>query len=152
MEVGGCSMVRLTTREEYSHGAEGVSEEKLTGKWCGGKFEATAIVEKLARYENLEEDGKLYVCDDIIHPSMISRLFGVDIKAAVEILEDLSRKGFLYSELQIYCPYCEQLIGPSFKTINSLPDSYCCEKCGKIIYNILENTIVLYRKKKQFSS
>ena len=45
-------MNRLTTNEEYPHGAEGVSEDKLTGKWCRGKFECTAIVERLSRYEN----------------------------------------------------------------------------------------------------
>ena len=38
---------------------EGVSEKKLTGKWCRGKFEATAIVEKLAKYENLEKRRKV---------------------------------------------------------------------------------------------
>lgn len=45
-------MNRLTTNEEYPHGAEGVSEDNLTGKWCRGKFECTAIVERLSRYEN----------------------------------------------------------------------------------------------------
>ena len=45
-------MNRLTTNEEYPHGAEGVSEDKLTGKWCRGKFECTAIVERLSKYEN----------------------------------------------------------------------------------------------------
>ncbi len=85
-------MRRLTTRETHPHGAEGISEEKLSGKWCRGKFEATAIVEKLARYENLEEDGKLYVCDDIIYPKMVSRLFGIDMKTTIALLEDLSKK------------------------------------------------------------
>lgn len=51
--------MRLTTREEYPHGAEGVSKNKLTGKYCRGVFEATACVEKLAEYENAEEDGLL---------------------------------------------------------------------------------------------
>lgn len=45
-------MNRLTTEEEYPHGAEGRSADKLTGHWCRGVFEATACVEKLARYEN----------------------------------------------------------------------------------------------------
>lgn len=95
-------MTRLTTREKFPHGAEGVSEEKLTGKWCRGRFEATAIVEKLATYENLEEDGKLYICDDVIHPKMVSRLFGIDMKVAIELLEDLSKKGYLQQELRFY--------------------------------------------------
>lgn len=52
-------MERLTTREEYPHGAEGVSKDKLTGRYCRGVFEATACIEKLADYENAEEDGIL---------------------------------------------------------------------------------------------
>ena len=83
-------MRRLTTREKHPHGAEGVSEKKLTGKWCRGKFEATAIVEKLAKYENLEEDGKLYVCDDIIYPKMVSRLFGIDMKTTIALFWKIS--------------------------------------------------------------
>lgn len=34
-----------------AHGAEGVSEDKLTGAYCRGEFEATAIVERLFEYE-----------------------------------------------------------------------------------------------------
>lgn len=52
-------MVRLTTRERYPHGAEGISKDELTGRYCRGTFEATACVEKLAEYENAEEDGVL---------------------------------------------------------------------------------------------
>lgn len=58
---------RLTTKEKYPHGAEGVSKDKLTGKYCRGVFEATACVEKLAEYENAEDDGRLVVlpCDTV---------------------------------------------------------------------------------------
>lgn len=52
---------RLTTKEKYPHGAEGVSKDKLTGKYCRGVFEATACVEKLAEYETAEEEGRLVV-------------------------------------------------------------------------------------------
>ena len=52
---------RLTTKGKYPHGAEGVSKDKLTGKYCRGVFEATACVEKLAEYENAEEEGRLVV-------------------------------------------------------------------------------------------
>ena len=50
---------RLTTNEKYPHGAEGVSENKLTGRYCRGVFEATACIEKLAEYETAEEEGRL---------------------------------------------------------------------------------------------
>ena len=58
-------MNRLTTDEEFPHGAEGERADKLTGHWCRGEFEATACVEKLSRYENTglepeEIEGMLY--------------------------------------------------------------------------------------------
>ena len=52
---------RLTTKEKYPHGAEGVSKDKLTGKYCRGVFEATACVEKLAEYETAEEEARFVV-------------------------------------------------------------------------------------------
>ncbi len=49
-------MERLTKRiDGYAHGAEGVSKDKLTGAYCRGEFEATACVDKLAEYEDLED-------------------------------------------------------------------------------------------------
>lgn len=49
-------MDRLTVRIRGNvHGAEGRSAEKLTGRYHRGCFEATALVEKLAEYEDFEE-------------------------------------------------------------------------------------------------
>lgn len=33
----------------YAHGAEGVCEDKLTGSYCRGEFEATAIFRTVVR-------------------------------------------------------------------------------------------------------
>lgn len=53
-------MERLTKRiNGHAHGAEGRNKDNLTGKYCRGKFEATACVDKLAEYEDLEEQEKL---------------------------------------------------------------------------------------------
>ena len=57
-------MERLTTYIcGYAHGAEGVREDSLTGNYCRGEFEATAIVDRLAAYEETglepEEIGAL---------------------------------------------------------------------------------------------
>lgn len=41
---------------ERAHGSEGVSSEKLAGAYCRGKFEATAIVERLAVIEDILGD------------------------------------------------------------------------------------------------
>lgn len=44
--------MRLTRLiSERPHGAEGKDEEHLTGYYCRGEFEATALVERLYRYE-----------------------------------------------------------------------------------------------------
>ena len=46
-------MERLTTYiYGYAHGAEGIREDGLTGNYCRGEFEATAIVDRLAAYED----------------------------------------------------------------------------------------------------
>ena len=37
----------------HAHGAEGISEDKLTGAYCRGEFEATAIVERLFVIEEI---------------------------------------------------------------------------------------------------
>lgn len=57
-------MERLTidfdNERHWPHGAEGVSEDRLTGNYCRGEFEATAIVERLYEIENIlfDENGK----------------------------------------------------------------------------------------------
>ena len=40
-----------------AHGAEGVSAENLTGVYCRGQFEATALVERLAEIEDIIGDN-----------------------------------------------------------------------------------------------
>ena len=49
-------MKRLTIRVNgFAHGVEGRSEDKLTGKYCRGSFEATACIDRLAAYGDAEE-------------------------------------------------------------------------------------------------
>lgn len=50
-------MERLTTYiYGYAHGAEGIREDGLTGNYCRGEFEATAIVDRLAAIEDILGD------------------------------------------------------------------------------------------------
>ena len=54
---GGMIVERLTRYIcDRAHGAQGVSESKLTGAYCRGQFEATAIVERLAAIEDILGD------------------------------------------------------------------------------------------------
>jgi hypothetical protein len=48
-----------------AHGAEGRTAESLTGSYCRGEFEATAIVDRLAAYEDtgLEPDEITRILD-----------------------------------------------------------------------------------------
>lgn len=51
------NMERLTKNVcGVAHGAEGTSENRLTGCWCRGEFEATAIVERLYVIEDILGD------------------------------------------------------------------------------------------------
>ena len=47
----------------HAHGAEGLRDDNLTGNYCRGEFEATAIVDRLAAIEDILGDeydlGKL---------------------------------------------------------------------------------------------
>lgn len=50
-------MERLTRYfSDWAHGAEGVSDKCLTGDYCRGRFEATAIVDRLAAIEDILGD------------------------------------------------------------------------------------------------
>lgn len=55
--LGGIRTKRLTTYIcDRAHGAEGVSENNLTGAYCRGAFEATALVDRLAAIEDILGD------------------------------------------------------------------------------------------------
>lgn len=60
------------------HGAEGRSEEHLTGYYCRGKFEATALVERLYQYEEIG-----------LEPEDIAKVLG-NILDEIENLQDVS--------------------------------------------------------------
>lgn len=53
-------MDRLTKRfDGVVYGAEGESADSLTGRWYREEFECEALIEKLAEYEDAEENGLL---------------------------------------------------------------------------------------------
>ena len=85
---------RLTTKEKYPHGAEGVSKDKLTGKYCRGVFEATACVEKLAEYENAEDEGRL-----VVLPCKVGQdLFGIYNRTIIDGYAD----GYLLEKTSVH--------------------------------------------------
>ncbi len=73
-------MERLTEYiSGYAHGAEGVSDDKLTGAYCRGAFEATACVERLAYYEDLEEQGRMLIVPKIQKNKTLYWIWGDEI-------------------------------------------------------------------------
>lgn len=53
-------MDRLTKRfDGVVYGAEGESADSLTGRWYREEFECETLIEKLAEYEDAEENGLL---------------------------------------------------------------------------------------------
>lgn len=80
-------MKRLTTDEPYPHGAEGVSEDRLTGRFCRGKFECTALIERLSKYENTG-----------LEPAEIEALKGNGGWELEKMLEEIEKLKEMYKE------------------------------------------------------
>ena len=80
-------MKRLTTDEPYPHGAEGVSEDRLTGRFCRGKFECIALIERLSKYENTG-----------LEPTEIEVLKGNGGRELEKILEEIEKLKEMYKE------------------------------------------------------
>ena len=77
MRDNGISMKRLTKYIcGHAHGAEGIKDDDLTGSYCRGEFEATAIVDRLAAIEDILGDE--YDLDRV--------------KEAVRLIDKLERK------------------------------------------------------------
>lgn len=115
-------MERLTLRiRGNAHGAEGRSKETLTGSYHRGCFEATACVEKLAEYEDLEEQGMLLrlpcKVGDTVYQHMI---VGVDMARHKPIYEISKATVFKFSlDLFTLC-FWTQTVGRE-KQQNELP-------------------------------
>ena len=108
-------------------------------------------MQKTDRYERITEH-LLYVCDDIIYPKMVSRLFGIDMKTTICAKQGRLVKAGLCVRNRDFILHCKQLAKIIIlKTINSLPDSYCCEACGNEMNSPLEDVIVTYRKLRWYS-
>lgn len=111
---------RLTTNEKYPHGAEGVSEDKLTGRYCRGVFEATACVEKLAEYENAEEEGRLYII-----PQGAKGDINFIKHGHWKLLSKCANKG-------IYCSVCNKKVYKEEYANQKIKSKYC-PNCGAIM-------------------
>lgn len=85
-------MERLTTYIcGYAHGAGGVREDSLTGNYCRGEFETTAIVDRLAAIEDILGDEydldrlrELKQADDegrcVVLPCKVGQKVKVDVR------------------------------------------------------------------------
>ena len=66
---------------ERAHGAEGVSENKLTGSYCRGQFEATALVERLSNIEDiLGDDYDLDRLRELVEAAKAGKIMILPIK------------------------------------------------------------------------
>lgn len=111
---------RLTTKEKYPHGAEGISEDKLTGRYCRGVFEATACVEKLAEYENAEEDGRLHII-----PQETKYDINFIKHGHWKYLSECVNEG-------VYCSVCNKKIYKKEYANQKIKSKYC-PNCGAIM-------------------
>ena len=126
---------RLTTKEKYPHGAEGVSKDKLTGKYCRGVFEATACVEKLAEYENAEEEGRLVILPCKVRDTVYVIAPNHKICEEKHDCDEYDYENYLVSWCENYCPYGYKGIGIIEDTVSHIEIRnngicYCTTNCG----------------------
>ena len=126
---------RLTTKEKHPHGAEGVSKDKLTGKYCRGVFEATACVEKLAEYETAEEEGRLVVLPCKVGDTVYVIAPNHKICESKHDCDEYDYENYLISWCEKYCPYGYKGIGVikdivSHIEIRNDGICYCTTNCG----------------------
>ena len=126
---------RLTTKEKYPHGAEGVSKDKLTGKYCRGVFEATACVEKLEEYETAEEEGRLVVLPCKVGDMVYVIAPNHRLCEAKHDCDEYDYENYLISWCEKFCPYGYKGIGVIKDIISHIEirDNgicYCTTNCG----------------------
>lgn len=115
-------MERLTVRiRGNAHGAEGRSKEALTGNYCRGCFEATACVEKLAEYEDMEEQGKLLRLPCAVGSTVYQHMIvGVDMSIHKLIYEIAEATVFKFTLDSFTLCFWTQTVGRG-KQQNELP-------------------------------
>ena len=138
---------RLTTKEKYPHGAEGVSKDKLTGKYCRGVFEATACVEKLAEYETAEEEGRLVVLPCKVGDVVYVIAPNHRLCETKHDCDEYDYENYLPSWCEKYCPYGYKGIGVIKDTVSHIEIRnngicYCTTNCGYLY----EDKVFLTRK------
>lgn len=74
-----------------AHGAEGRTAESLNGSYCRGEFEATAIVDRLAAYEDTglepEEIEKIKQDVEDGYLKSTARRYGIDVSRLRELAQ-----------------------------------------------------------------
>ena len=93
-------MERLTTYIcGYAHGAGGVREDSLTGNYCRGEFETTAIVDRLAAIEDILGDE--YDLDRLRELAQADRMIGKEVWAQAKYLNIFQTKPSLIQRTTI---------------------------------------------------
>lgn len=82
---------------------------------------------------------------DRISPKLVSDKSGVDEIDCFKVLDTLSGFGLLNEKLLLACPHCHLVIG-KYDTINDLPNTARCRKCGMEILSALKDTYVVFEK------
>ena len=110
---------------DHAHGAEGVRDDALTGSYCRGKFEATAIVDRLAAYEDtgLEPEDIKRAFNEAAVLKLAGQALGItpdrlrELAQADRLLEkkvyEPNKRGIVstYEVISVHISYCSVLVG-----------------------------------------
>lgn len=92
--------------------------------------------------ESLEK----YQKGDLVVPGDLVKELDIPIIEVYHRLEEQRKKGILDIEYVPNCPHCKHLEDRGYPTINSIPEPLFCKGCNKELENVLESTLVFYKK------
>ena len=131
-------MERLTRYfSDWAHGAEGVSDKGLTGAYCRGKFEATAIVDRLAAIEDIL--GDTYDLDhlrELVEADREGRCVVLPCKIEDDVYINLLGKTLPFSVISIF----QMASTPTFKAMHGVRLCYIfkADDVGKTVFRTRE--------------
>ena len=127
---------------DRAHGAEGVSDNCLTGAYCRGQFEATAIVERLSSIEDiLGDDYDLDRLRELVEADRDGRCVVLPRKPHYRLYS--GEEIYMIEDGEIYVDYVQEVIlGEGFRDRNKVEAlyntgddfSFCDRAWGKTVF------------------
>ena len=157
---------------DHAHGAEGVRDDALTGSYCRGEFEATAIVDRLAAIEDIlgdeyDLDRLSVLCNQRMTMwDELSQRFSLTAKIPLDRLRELAeadrligmavyepnKRGFIstYEIISVHISKCSILVGGNLLNgVYSNLNGFEISALGKTVFLTREEAEAALKAKEQ---